>query len=103
MENKVPYIKALAAQTCIHTAACLIEDILEDKGYNVYKNPKNPPSKLLKDLLAARSKMNDCCLKIMPDFNAQQTDFINQVSYIIEDVIKDVFNKNYAENTNNKS
>jgi hypothetical protein len=95
MSDRKIEIKALAAQACIHTAACLIEEVLEAKGI-VFKNLKTPPSKLLKDLLSARSKMNDCCDRIMPDFNAQQTDFINQVSYIIEDVITEVYDKNYS-------
>ncbi len=89
-------LKVLAAQACVHTAACLVEDYLQGSEFDIYREKSKSPSKLIKDILSARSKLNDCCDRLLPEFSSQQTDFLNQVSYILEDVIKEIYNKNYA-------
>ena len=43
---------------------------------------------MIQDLLVANSKIGDCVDKLIPSFNAIQGDYINQVSYRIEDLVK---------------
>ena len=96
MYSKKEYMKLMTAQVCIHTASCLLDEVLQDRGVK-FKDTDLSPTKLIKDLLSARSKIDDCVEKIMPDFNFKQGDFINQVSYILEDTCEEIYNKYYKE------
>ena len=92
MTEKEKQIKILTAQVCAYTAACAVDDFLQESGY-VAKELKNKPNKLTSELLSAKVKLENSLLKLMPDFTAKQTDFTNELSCIIEDVIKDMYER----------
>ena len=83
-------VKILTAQICAYTAACAVDDFLQASGY-VSKELTKKPTKIIQDLLASKVKLEACIDKMMPEFTAKQTDFTNQVSYILEDVIKEMY------------
>jgi hypothetical protein len=85
-------VKILTAQICAYTAACCVDDYLQESGY-VSEELKKKPSKIIQDLLVSKVKLEACINKLMPDFTAKQSDFTNQVSYILEDVIKEMYDK----------
>jgi len=87
--------KILTAQIAVWTALCCLDEVLQDEGIKP-ENQKKKPTKLIQDLLAANSKISDCVDKLIPSFNANQGDYINQVSYRIEDLVK----LSYEEVTN---
>ena len=79
--------KVLTAQICVWTALCMLDEVLQDEGIKP-ENQKKKPTKIIQDLLVANSKIGDCVDKLIPSFNAIQGDYINQVSYRIEDLVK---------------
>lgn len=92
MTERDKQMKILTAQICAYTAACCVDDYLQESGY-VSAELKKKPEKIIQDLLASKVRLEACVLKLMPDFNGKQTDFTNQVSHILEDVIKEMYSK----------
>lgn len=79
--------KVLTAQIAVWTALCMLDEVLQEEGIKP-ENQKKKPTKMIQDLLVANSKIGDCVDKLIPSFSAIQGDYINQVSYRIEDLVK---------------
>ena len=95
--------KLIAAVVSLHTTACLIEEYLQESGHNIYQEFTKTPSKNLKDILSARSKLNDVCEKMFPDYNSFVTDKMNKISYKIEDLIIEEYIKTIEHESSKSS
>lgn len=85
-------LRILGAQACLHTAFCLLDEYLQNHETDyVYKSIQKKPPRVIQDILAARSKLHDAVDRLMPEFNTQQIDYLNQVSYILEDACNQTF------------
>lgn len=79
--------KVLTAQIAVWTALCCLNEVLQEEGIKP-ENQSKKPNKMIQDLLSANSKIESCVDRLMPSFNLIQGDYINQVSYRVEDLVK---------------
>jgi hypothetical protein len=84
-EEKIP--KLLTVQISVWTALCCLNEYLQEEGIKP-ENQKKKPDKMIQDLLSANTKIENCVDRLIPSFNLKQGDYINQVSYRIEDLVK---------------
>ena len=87
MTQEEKITKLLTVQISIWTALCCLNEYLQEEGIKP-ENQKKKPTKLIQDLLVANSKISDCVDKLIPSFSAIQGDYINQISYRVEDLVK---------------
>lgn len=87
MTQEEKITKLLTVQISVWTALCCLNEYLQEEGIKP-ENQKKKPTKMIQDLLVANSKIGDCVDKLIPSFNANQGDYINQVSYRVEDLVK---------------
>lgn len=90
-------LRLLATEACLHTAFCLLDEYLQEHETDyVYKEMQKKPPKLIQDILSARAKLHDAVDRLMPNFSSKQIDYLNQVSYVLENVCDNTF-KIYTE------
>lgn len=83
--------KVLTAKISIYTALCVLKEVLDEEGYNSHGPQKKKPSKVMQNLLSAHFKLDEAIDKLMPDYNENQNDFVNQVSKRIEELVKNSY------------
>jgi len=86
MTQEEKIIKLLTVQASVWTALCCLNEVLQDEGIKP-ENQKKKPDKMIQDLLSANTKIESCVDRLMPSFNFTQGDYINQVSYRVEDLV----------------
>jgi len=86
MTQEEKITKLLTVQISVWTALCCLNEYLQEEGIKP-ENQSKKPNKMIQDLLSANTKIESCVDRLMPSFNLTQGDYINQVSYRVEDLV----------------
>lgn len=87
MTQEEKIAKLLTVQISVWTALCCLNDYLQEEGIKP-SNQDKKPNKMIQDLLSANTKIENCVNRLIPNFNLKQGDYINQISYRVEDLVK---------------